>query len=98
MEHIQEHTGKYRGKYMMAWQAEYRWQFYKRFGMVAFGGVGGVWGNEDASAGPSSKFLPSAGMGVRYMVSYVKKINLRIDYAFGVDGNQGLYFGIMESF
>jgi len=27
-----------------------------------------------------------------------KRINLRLDYAIGVDGNQGLYFGIMEAF
>lgn len=28
----------------------------------------------------------------------VKRINIRLDYAFGVDGNQGLYFGVMEAF
>ncbi len=27
-----------------------------------------------------------------------KKINLRLDYAWGVDGNQGIYFGVMEAF
>jgi hypothetical protein len=32
------------------------------------------------------------------MVSKEKKINIRLDYAVGVDGNQGLYFGVMEAF
>jgi hypothetical protein len=32
------------------------------------------------------------------MVSLEKRINIRLDYAVGVDGNQGLYFGIMEAF
>lgn len=44
------------------------------------------------------KWLPSAGLGLRYMVSKAKKINIRLDYALGVDGNQGLYFGVMEAF
>jgi hypothetical protein len=32
------------------------------------------------------------------MISLEKKINLRLDFAAGVDGNQGIYFGIMEAF
>jgi len=32
------------------------------------------------------------------MISREKKINLRVDYAIGVQGNQGLYFGVMEAF
>ncbi|MCO5724119.1 hypothetical protein [Robiginitalea marina] len=46
----------------------------------------------------SWQWLPGAGLGLRYMVSKVKKINVRLDYALGVDGNQGLYFGVMEAF
>ena len=32
------------------------------------------------------------------MVSLVKRINFRLYYAIGVDGNQGLFFGIMNAF
>ncbi len=32
------------------------------------------------------------------MISLEKRINLRLDFATGVDGNQGVYFGIMEAF
>jgi hypothetical protein len=34
--------GRYRDKLMFAVQAEYRWRFTERFGLVAFGGVGSV--------------------------------------------------------
>ena len=43
-------------------------------------------------------WLPSIGLGIRYMISKEKRINLRLDFAAGVDGNQGVYFGIMEAF
>ena len=91
-------VGKYRGKYMVAGQAEYRWRFYKRWGMVAFAGVGSVWGNDKEEDAFEQRLLPSAGGGIRYMISMVKHINMRLDYAFGTDGNQGLYFGVMEAF
>jgi len=91
-------VGKYKGKYMVAAQAEYRWRFYHRWGMVAFAGAGSIWGNENEVEAFDRKLLPSAGAGLRYMISAAKKINLRLDYAFGVDGNQGLYFGVNEAF
>lgn len=92
-------TGKYKGKHMVALQVEYRRNIYKRWGAVAFAGGGGVWGNDNKGEESfEAKWLPSAGLGARYMVSYEKKINLRLDYAIGIDGNQGLYFGIMEAF
>lgn len=92
-------TGKYKGKHMVAFQTEYRRNIYKRWGGVAFIGTGSVWGNEDNGEESFERnWLPSAGLGARFMISREKKINLRLDYAIGVDGNQGLYFGIMEAF
>ena len=91
-------TGKYKGKHMIAGQAEYRWMFYKRWGAVAFAGLGSVWGNDQEEESFERKLLPAGGMGMRFMVSREKRINLRLDYAVGVDGNQGLYFGVMEAF
>jgi len=92
-------AGKYKGKNMVAFQTEYRWQFYKKWGTVFFAGTGSVWGNENNGEEEFERnWLPSAGLGLRYMVSKAKKINLRLDYAVGVDGNQGLYFGVMEAF
>jgi len=92
-------TGKYRGRNMVALQAEYRRNIYNRWGAVAFAGTGSVWGNEDNGEEAFERtWLPSLGLGVRYMVSKEKRINLRLDFATGVDGNQGVYFGIMEAF
>ncbi len=92
-------AGKYKGRNMIASQAELRWRFYNRWGAVFFGGTGSVWGNENNGEEEfERKWLPSAGAGLRYMVSKAKKINIRLDYALGVDGNQGVYFGVMEAF
>ena len=91
-------NGKYRGKYMITLQAEYRWRFYKRLGAVLFAGTGSLWGNDEQAKFYERSWLPSAGIGARFMISRVKRINLRLDYAIGVDGNQGLYFGMMEAF
>ena len=94
-------TGKYQGKNMIAFQAEYRWNFYRRWGAVFFAGTGSIWGND--SEGNQQDFaerfwLPGAGLGARFMISRVKRINLRLDFGWGVDGNQGVYFGVMEAF
>lgn len=92
-------AGKYKGKNMLALQAEYRWQFYRKWGTVFFAGTGSVWGNNNNGEEEFERtWLPSGGLGLRYMVSQAKKINLRLDYAVGVDGNQGIYFGVMEAF
>lgn len=94
-------VGKYKGRNMIASQAEYRWNFYKRWGAVAFAGTGSVWGTDDNDTGEKTferQWLPSVGTGLRFMVSTAKKINLRLDYGWGVDGNQGIYFGVMEAF
>ncbi len=91
--------GKYRGKYMTTLQAELRWRFYKRLGAVVFAGTGSIWGDEnDKVKFMNRNWLPAAGLGARFMISREKKINIRLDYAVGVDGNSGIYFGMMEAF
>ena len=91
-------AGKYRGMNMIGGQVEYRWQFYERFGMVAFAGTGTVWGNEEEEEEFERDWLPSVGLGLRYMISTEKRVNFRVDYAWGVNGNEGFYIGVMEAF
>jgi len=92
-------AGKYKGRNMIASQAELRWRFHNKWGGVVFGGTGSIWGNENNGEEEFERtWLPSVGLGLRYMVSKEKKINVRLDYAVGVDGNQGIYFGVMEAF
>ena len=40
----------------------------------------------------------SYGMGLRFLFNKKQKINLRMDFGFGQDGNSGVYFGIEEAF
>lgn len=88
-------TGQYRDSTLLAAQAEYRWQFARRWGMVAFAGIGGVAPNfGDYRA---SSLLPSGGVGLRFKASTAYNVNVRVDYAIGKDSN-ALYFGIGEAF
>jgi hypothetical protein len=75
--------GRYIGKRYAAAQAEWRWQATQRFGMVAFGGVGGVWG--DVPGFEQDNFLPAGGLGLRWRLTDKFRFNFRIDYAWGRD-------------
>lgn len=88
-------TGQYRDHTLLATQAEYRWQFARRWGMVAFAGVGGVAPTFGDYRG--SSLLPSGGLGLRFKASTAYNVNVRIDFAVGKNSN-ALYFGIGEAF
>jgi hypothetical protein len=79
-------AGQYFDRYMMTTQAEYRLVLPKRFGLVAFGGLGGV--VPGSSFLPqNSHFLPSGGGGLRFQLSTRYHVNLRADIAQGVTGH-----------
>jgi hypothetical protein len=87
-------AGRYRDKSMWAAQAEYRHKWSKRWGYVAFAGVGGV--------GPSfselfDEPLPSFGGGLRYQVTKDNPIHMRLDIAVGKDDAK-VYFSVGEAF
>ncbi len=87
--------GKYRDKQVYAIQAEYRWHFYKQFGMVGFAGLASA--VNDASELFKNNILPGTGLGLRYMMIPNERINIGIDVAVGKD-DWGLYFRIGEAF
>ncbi len=87
--------GQYRDRTLLATQLEYRWQFYKAFGMVLFGGIGEV--APSFSEYTSDNILPSYGAGVRYMLDEKRRINLSVDFAGGKDSD-AVYFRIGEAF
>lgn len=64
-------------------------------GMVAFAGVGGV--DEDLDGFDFENPLPSAGVGLRFMLSEENRLNLGVDYAVGKDSD-AWYFSVGESF
>ena len=87
--------GRFRNERMATVQAEYRWRFAKKWGMVAFAGVGEVaesWGDFDLD-----DLLPSAGVGLRFKLSKTTGLNLSVDYAVGKDSD-AWYFYVGESF
>ncbi|SHL60719.1 hypothetical protein SAMN05444266_104147 [Chitinophaga jiangningensis] len=83
-------NGKYRGNQVYAAQAEYRWNFYKRWGAVGFFGVA-------FTEAPSSAVLPGGGVGVRFKAIRSRNINIGVDGALGKD-DKGIYFRINEAF
>ena len=87
--------GEFQNRRMFAGQAEYRRHLKGRFGMVAFGGVGGVarrW-NEFRM----DELLPAAGAGLRFTLEKKNHINYRVDWAIGRAGHT-LTIGIGEAF
>lgn len=88
-------SGQYRDHAMFAVQGEVRRKIYKRFGAVAFAGVGEVAG--EFSKLNTKNLLPAAGVGARFEASRKYRVNLSIDYAVG-DGTSALYFYIGEAF
>jgi hypothetical protein len=92
-------AGRYFTRYTLATQLEYRLVLPKRFGLVAFGGVGGVipGGNQLLQRAQSSHFLPAGGGGLRFELSKKYHVNLRADIAEGRDGHT-FGMGVGEAF
>jgi hypothetical protein len=71
----------------------------KRFGLVVFGGLGGVipGGSQALQVVQTSHFLPSGGGGLRFELSKKYHVNLRADIAQGRDGHT-FGMGVGEAF
>jgi hypothetical protein len=89
-------AGRYLDRYMFGTQLEYRLALPKRFGLVGFGGLGGVvpGGNQQFR---TKNFLPGGGGGVRFELSKKYHVNLRIDFAQGKDSHTWS-MGVGEAF
>jgi len=88
-------TGRFQDRRMFAVQGEYRRLLRGRFGVVAFAGVGGT--APRFSAFRSDQLMPSAGVGLRFVLDKKNHINYRVDYGFGRSGG-GFSIGIGEAF
>jgi outer membrane protein assembly factor BamA len=94
------YQGRYREQNYAAIQAEYRWNFFRKFGLAAFIGAGEVFKNKEFNF-PAVK--PNWGIGLRYLYDEVSRINFRVDYGWGTkaageDRIEGVYFSIGEAF
>lgn len=87
--------GEFTDKNMAAIQAEYRWNAWKRLGFTAFGGTGKVfpaWNEID-----DARWLSAGGVGLRYLVIPERRMNARLDLAWGELGFN-FYFSVGEAF
>jgi len=88
-------ASRYRDRTMLASQAEYRVEVWKRLGFVGFGGAGEV--GRRLGDFTFHDVLPGGGAGVRYRITRESHVNLRFDYAVGKNSHVA-YFYIGEAF
>lgn len=89
--------GEHRANMVHDIQMAYRWNFYKKWGLVAFGGIGVAANDFKFEGDDYSGILPAAGFGIRYKVIPKRNLNIGIDVAAGKN-DWGLYFRIGEAF
>jgi surface antigen Omp85-like protein len=87
--------GQFQDNLLLAGQAEYRLELTDRLGAVAFAGVGEVAPNFGQLN--LKHLLPSLGGGLRFTISKINHVNLRLDAAWGTEGWQG-YLSIGEAY
>ncbi len=94
------YSGRYRDENLMAAQAEIRYRFMERLGVVAFLGAGKVFANNETIL---KDFKPNYGIGGRYFFDPAKGLSVRLDYGIGEkraneDRQSGFYISFAEAF
>ena len=93
--------GRYRDENFLAAQAEIRYRFLERLGLVVFGGGGKVFTNEETRL--LKNFKPNYGIGGRYFFDPAKGLSVRLDYGVGEKRpnekrQSGAYISFAETF
>ena len=86
---------RYLGKTSASGQAEVRWRFYRKFGAVAFAGVGNY--TNQFTDIVEQDLIQSYGVGLRYMLLESQRLNLRVDYARS-NNSDAFYLSVGEAF
>ena len=79
-------------------QAEYRAPLIGRLGWAAFAGGGSVGRRPGALVDGDARFLPSYGVGARWVLFDRSRSTVRVDYGRGASGASGLYVAFNEAF
>jgi len=88
-------SGEFEDKSSMEAQIEYRLMVTPRFGGAVFAGVGTIYGEAfEFMQGP---YLPAGGFGIRIAAIPERRINARLDFAWGID-SFSIYFALGEAF
>ena len=90
-------SGEVVAENMISTQAEYRWFFTRRWGLVFFGGVATLF-DGNASNIDSDNIYYSGGAGLRYLLHEANRVNFRVDYAWGENDEKGFYVRLSEAF
>jgi outer membrane protein assembly factor BamA len=88
-------SNRFRDRHYIAAQTELRFTLYKRFGGVAFVGLGDVFNTANDWSIQRIKY--SVGTGLRYALNKEEKLNARIDVGFGREG-PAVYISVAEAF
>jgi hypothetical protein len=75
---------RYQGEQAADLEVELRWQFWKRFSLVGFGGVGGAWNG--LLGFERSEAVFTGGTGFRYELARKHGLHMGADFAFGQNG------------
>ncbi len=89
------YEGRYRDKFYLATQGELRYRLTKRWGLVAWAGIGDVAGSFSDFRLKDGK--PTFGFGVRFALDVEQVVNVRADFGYGRD-TKGVYFNAKEAF
>ena len=94
------YTGRYRDENLVVSQAELRYRFSNRFGLVGFAAAGKVFANGEFSF---NQLKPNYGVGGRYFFDTAKGLSVRFDYGIGEKKvnekrQNGFYIGLAEAF
>jgi len=90
------YLGRYRDNVYYMGQVEYRKQVADRFYLVAFFGLGRV--TDKVKNITLQDLHPTYGLGLRFVLDVVEKLNIRLDIGFGDHGTSGVYFNAEEAF
>ena len=92
------YLGRYKDKNYLASQAELRYRFHPRLGVMGFIGTGSTFSKQN-----DIRLVPSYGGGLRYFYSIEHSSSIRLDYAYGEkrtgeERQSGFYLSISEAF
>ncbi len=82
---------------LISTQAEYRWMFRPKWGVVGFAGVASLYDGAIRNINSDNTYF-SGGVGLRYVLHEENRVNFRVDFAWGEDDDSGYYVSMMEAF
>jgi hypothetical protein len=89
--------GEFREPHSLSVEGEERYVLSERWRLAAFAGLGCLFEHID-DCGDTGKLYASGGVGVHYVLRPREKMIVRLDYARGEGGTEGLYVKFGQSF